>query len=902
MESLGFATAWPLLLLAVLPVVWSLAVHSRAAIGRGRTLAAAVLRCLALILIALALMRPALRIAEERISVVYAVDISRSVSPAFVDSALDWIADSERRHRPAQSRVLAFADRARLVETPDALRALTVSADGDGADDAIDQSATDLEQALTASVFGFAQGHAKRLVLFTDGNTTGGDVWRALPRLQAEGIRVYALPAAPAALNDAWIDDIRVPEDVRQQQPLAVEVRIFAQRPAAARVELASGERQLGTRTLRLSAGENIVSIPARLPARGPNDLIARVTADGDEVSRNDSLIRSVWVGPRPRVLYVEHNADSAHYLSEALRAQGMSVTLVSPEALPDAVRRLDAIDAVILSDVPAERVDAASAARLEAFVRDRGGGLVFAAGENTYGKEGFASTAVERLLPVRFEAKRKRKDLDLVLLIDRSHSMRGRKLELAKSAALASLDLLEEQHRLAVIAFDARPHDVVPLAAVGSKRRAEDLIAGMTASGQTNIYNALLRAQRLLADSTAGTRHVILLSDGITAPPPGTATVLSSSEAAQEQVRKDRAETIRQAGGVVDPPAPEAGPALEAASAVGGFPGIVAELAAAQVTLSTVAIGKRADLELMASLAQGAGGRHYAAQADAEIPGLFVAETRRLLGESVIETPFRPIVKARAGAIAGLDFAAGPALQGFVIGRPKRFSDVLLEAPKDKPLLAQTRYGLGKTVVFLSDVKNRWAVDWLTWPGYGKLWAQVVRDAMRRDSSEGLAFRVTRDGREAAITLSALDAQGNYRNSLAPRVRVVMPGGETSVVALRQTAPGQYHARMPLARAGAVPWRFELLPGPGIAPAELARAGTRSLFYAYSDEYRSLPADVALLRALSEQTGGAFAPEAAEIFRPRGDSGVTERPLWPWLAALALLLYLLDLLVRRAP
>src|SRR5512145_177604 len=125
MESLGFASAWSLLLLAALPAVWSLAVRSRAAIGRGRTLAAAVLRCVTLALIALALMRPALRIADERTSVVYAVDISSSVSPAFVDSVLDWIADSDRRYRPAHSRVLAFADQARLAETPDALRALS---------------------------------------------------------------------------------------------------------------------------------------------------------------------------------------------------------------------------------------------------------------------------------------------------------------------------------------------------------------------------------------------------------------------------------------------------------------------------------------------------------------------------------------------------------------------------------------------------------------------------------------------------------------------------------------------------------------------------------------------------------------------------------------------------------
>jgi len=551
----------------------------------------------------------------------------------------------------------------------------------------------------------------------------------------------------------------------------------------------------------------------------------------------------------------------------------------------------------VILSDVPAGRIDPATAARLEAFVRDRGGGLVFTAGDNTYGQDGFAKTALERMLPVRFEAKRKRKDLDLVLLIDRSHSMRGRKLELAKSAALATLDLLQEEHRLAVIAFDSRPHDVVPLAAVGNKRRAEDLIASMTASGQTNLFHALVRARGILADSTATTKHIILLSDGVTAPPPGSALLASSSETAQALLRKDRAEVIqRQTGVVVTEPTPE--PSV----APGGFPSVIAELVTDKVTLSTVAIGEKPNLELMASLARWADGRSYVARNDAEIPGLFVAEARRLLGESIVEAPFRPIVKAAAGAIAGVDFAAGPPLQGFVVGRAKRFADVLLEAPRDQPLLAQTQYGLGRTVVFLSDVKNRWAADWLSWPGYGRLWAQVVRDSMRRDTGEGLSWRVTRAGHEASIALAAYDAAGRTRGNLAPRVRVTRPDGNTSVVSPRQIAPGHYRAQVPLAGAGAAPWRFELLPAAGITPAELARAGTRSLHWPYSDEYRMLPANVALLRALSEQTGGAFAPPAEDIFRPRGDGGTVQRALWPWWAAAALLLYLLDLLVRRAP
>jgi len=56
------------------------------------------------------------------------------------------------------------------------------------------------------------------------------------------------------------------------------------------------------------------------------------------------------------------------------------------------------------------------------------------------------------------------------------------------------------------------------------------------------------------------------------------------------------------------------------------------------------------------------------------------------------------------------------------------------------------------------------------------------------------------------------------------------------------------------------------------------------------------------LLHALADKTGGKLAPSVAEIFAAQGDRGTTTRLLWPWLAAFALVLYLCDLAVRRAP
>ena len=94
----------------------------------------------------------------------------------------------------------------------------------------------------------------------------------------------------------------------------------------------------------------------------------------------------------------------------------------------------------------------------------------------------------------------------------------------------------------------------------------------------------------------------------------------------------------------------------------------------------------------------------------------------------------------------------------------------------------------------------------------------------------------------------------------------------------------------------------FELAQSPGLSRAALERTGSRRLFYAYPDEYRALPPNIELLRTLAEETGGKLAPSIAEVFAQNGDHSRVSRTLWPWLAALALLLYLLDIAVRRAP
>jgi len=844
---------WPLILLpaGVLFTLW-VARRTETALSPARRPWVAGLRIAGIAAAVAALMQPMWLARTDAISVVYALDVSRSVDPAFIDAAIRWIDRTEARGPAHDARFIAFAASARLTADAEAIRALPVRGAGGGSASALDQEATDLEAALDAARGAFVPHRVKRLVLISDGVATTGDAWRGVERLRREGVRIFTSPALVRSGTDAWIGGIDTPRDWRRDEPGLVKVRVEAQARTRARVMLARDGQPLGQKSLTLEPGVNVVAFTVKITATGATALETSVTAEGDQAHDNDRYTQSVSVRGRPRIWYVEGDSASGSPLRDALVREGIDVVSGSAANLPGRSAGYESYDAVILSDVAAKDVDAERMHALASWVRDDGGGLLFVAGAATYGESGWRESAVEKVLPVTFEAQEKRRELALVIALDRSYSMKGRKLDLAKAATLGALDLLDENHRFGVITFDSQPEMTVPLAPVRSKRRAEDQISRFTASGQTNIYPALQSAYRLLVDNASKSKHVILLSDGDTQP--------------------------------------------------ADFQRLVKRMAEANITVSTVAIGAEADTALMESIAKWGKGRHYYTVTPDLVPKIFIEETKRLVNESLVEEPVRAVPRRKAETIRGVDFEHAPPLRGYASTKLKDGAELTLSTQTGAPLLARWQYGLGKAAVFTSDAKNRWAADWLGWPGYGKFWSQLVRETMRRDAGEDVNFEAVRDGANAVIRLTALDAAGGFRNELRPRVKVTLPDGKTRAIELSQAGPGRYEARMPMEAMGRAPWRFELAEGGGVGKALVARAGVQALHRPYPDELRLKPADQALLQAMAEQTGGKFAPEPADVFASLGDHATRPRALWPWFAALALLCYLLDLAVRRVP
>ena len=116
------------------------------------------------------------------------------------------------------------------------------------------------------------------------------------------------------------------------------------------------------------------------------------------------------------------------------------------------------------------------------------------------------------------------------VLVMDTSNSMRGEKIEAARSAALAYVDGLPDDVSLGIVTFARSVAQ--PLAPTQDRAAARDVIAGLELSAQTALYDGVLSAVDVAG--TEGQRTLVVLSDGADTTDTTVETVTAAVEAAE--------------------------------------------------------------------------------------------------------------------------------------------------------------------------------------------------------------------------------------------------------------------------------------------------------------------------------------------------------------------------------
>ena len=146
------------------------------------------------------------------------------------------------------------------------------------------------------------------------------------------------------------------------------------------------------------------------------------------------------------------------------------------------------------------------------------GGGLIFIAGDSNAKLAEEPKTPFEKMLPVRAEPPPE-KPTAVVLVLDKSGSMSGPKIEMARDAARASIRTLRPIDMIGVISFDETFNWVIPLGPAGSLEDKSNLISQITANGGTKIYQAVESGFEAIVNEKATHKHIILLTDGVSTP-----------------------------------------------------------------------------------------------------------------------------------------------------------------------------------------------------------------------------------------------------------------------------------------------------------------------------------------------------------------------------------------------
>lgn len=831
-------------LLALVPLVWVASKFSRTNFSTRQHLLQLVIRSLVLTALALALARPVMEVGSSNLSVVYLVDTSYSISSQAVADAATRITALNAGLSPDHSRIVAFARGARVVENEAALRQIVEAEAGQASQ--FDRTSSDLEAGLAAARAELAPGHVPRLVLFTDARPTAGDVTAAVTQLTASGIPVHVYPMAPRDLGDTWIEAMHLPARLAPGGLVNVTVDVGSQRAVSGVVELKHGERVLATKTVPLAVGSTPVPLEISVDDPGAVSFVASVTATGDTLTENNSLTQAAWVAPRPRVLYVEGSPQSSRYLSSALEQSGFDVETRQASGLPGTQADLAPFEVVILSDLAKSVLPDRKIAVLADWVELSGGGLLVAGGEAVFGENGYRESEIERLLPVTFERKDE-PEVALIMVLDKSWSMAGTNIEMLRVSAQAAVDVMKDEHTLGIVTFnDGLDWTLTPREVGANRDLIRKTIAGIEPSGHTLIFPAVEQGYLALTKLKARAKHVLLLSDGRSYP--------------------DDYETL------------------------------VNKMVAEKMTVSAVAMGAAADRELLANIAKWGKGRFYASDDPKDVPQIFVKEMKDATSPGFDEKPLKPVVK-HVGFLDGINFATAPALRGRTATVLKDTALELLGTEEEDPLLAYWPIGAGRAAVFASDVKDRWAADWLKWRGYGPFFSAVVRElAGQRPVPLALDMEVgpaRGTSRAVTLTVEARDDVGKPRNLLRPSVRVRAGELERTLVA-RQVAPGRYEARL-TTDAGAT------------IDAELVDAAlpegsglSRSFVPDQGAEYRFRQPDTSLLASIATATGGTVTPEPAALERGSGDSRASRVALWPWLVLFAAFAWAGDLLLRR--
>ncbi|MHC5078785.1 MAG: VWA domain-containing protein [Planctomycetota bacterium] len=876
--------------------------------------------CASLLLLALA--RPGLEDREPKPSlVVFAFDGSESVPPSEKERALKEAQPLARRLALSgvQIQCLVFDAQSRFIPvdpwpTADALAPPSPPPEP--------KRTSRLMPALLDALGALPPDGRGRVFLYSDGRFSDLPEPDALPR----GMPVYAFPLKPEGRAEVILPSLALAPPLEEGTPTIATVEVQSNTPGEGTVTLYRNGKKIASRTVRVETREPTrISFPGLQFPRGTHRLSARFEGGGESLPDAEPVFVDVSVEGPPKVYLIDSDPPRGLPVLKALLAQGIDLTAAkwgngeSPESF-------EKYDAFILIAPPHSAAQGPFPARLARYIAG-GGGMILVADETGFGPE-FRKSALAAAVPVHppdayvpppppdpepkeedpeppppppeppppdpeppvkgEDPPTERKTVEigsvaLVFLIDKSGSMTGKKIRLAKEAAIAAAKEIGESNTLGVLAFDTEATWLVPLTSASNQEWIVDRVSRLQAGGGTNIFPALVKSFQALKEVPARIRHVILISDGYN-------------------------KTLED------------------------FKGIVSKMAEKGITLSTIGVGEQFDTRLLSSLTYWAGqekGRFDYTRDFSRIPRLVIQQTRWALGkpddpepkeetppppppepppldptppEEIPEDPLEEEPKEApkvplhlslphpSPPFRGMKAGDIPPIYGHRNCRLGPLADVLASAPDKTPVIVLGEHGVGKVLYVGTALSGNWGADWQAWRDFPKWIGQALRWVKRRPEDPlppRVHFSPTRMG-ILEILVQADPAAPAPESPPQLTLKHEKEAAGESLPVLRASIH-RYASRVEICRIQpSSTLRVEFPPGSGSVPLETEVPVPLPL--PFEREFREPDLDV--LDRVAKITGGQLSPTLTLASRYPPSLRKTWVPLgWiPLIAVLALL------------
>ena len=399
-----------------------------------------------------------------------------------------------------------------------------------------------------------------------------------------------------------------MPREAYAGEQIPVDLTVESPSAVHATIEIFAEGKNFGRKPIELESGTNQVRVHARMKSTGATSISGRISADSLGSLRFKDAVQL----RRPKVLYVsEDPVASGTNLFQALNQAEFDIS--RDTSLID--RDLSSIQLVLLNNLDLNSISPARKSRLEEYVK-RGGGLLLIGGERQVYKEDTQTDPLDRALPAKLAPPRTSEGTAVGLIIDKSSSMEGRKIDLARLSAIGVVDHLRPTDTIGILIFDNSFQWAVPMRHAENKSLIRRLISGITPDGGTQIAPALTEAYRKVLSSKATYKHIVLLTDGIS----------------------------------------EEGDSIDLAR----------EALEHQVTISTVGLGQDVNRSYLEKVAATSGGRSYFLNDPQGLEQILLKDVLDYSGSTAVEKPLKAIVERKAEILDGVGIEKAPPLKGY--------------------------------------------------------------------------------------------------------------------------------------------------------------------------------------------------------------------------------------------